>query len=181
MRPSYRTAACVLTLLLLGVPDSLPGHDPSRHGFKLVTFARPFTPPDFSLMDLSGKRAGLAEFRGQYVLLNFWATWCPPCLEEMPSLDVLYQRYRHRGFAVLAVSSDQEGARVVQGFIEKLGVSFPSLLDPDGRVSSAYGAKNLPLSFLLDRQGNVIAAAQGARDWASPEALSTLEEIIAPP
>ncbi len=181
MRPSYRATACALTVLLLGVPDSLPAHDPSRHGFKLVTFARPFTPPDFSLMDLSGKRAELAEFRGQYVLLNFWATWCPPCVEEMPSMDVLYQRYRHRGFVVVAISSDVEGAPVVRGFIEKLGVSFPILLDSEQRVSNAYGAKNLPVSFLLDRQGNIIAAAQGARDWASPEALSTLEEIIAPP
>lgn len=181
MRPSYRATACALTVLLLGVPDSLPAHDPSRHGFKLVTFARPFTPPDFSLMDLSGKRAELAEFRGQYVLLNFWATWCPPCVEEMPSMDVLYQRYRHRGFVVVGISSDEEGAPVVRGFIEKLGVSFPILLDSEQRVSNAYGAKNLPISFLLDRQGNIIAAAQGARDWASPEALSTLEEIIAPP
>ena len=181
MRPSYRATACAITVLLLGVPDSLPAHDPSRHGFKLVTFARPFTPPDFSLMDLSGKRAELAEFRGQYVLLNFWATWCPPCVKEMPSMDVLYQRYRDRGFAVVAISSDKEGAQLVRSFTEKLGVSFRILLDPDGRISEAYGAKNLPVSFLLDRQGNVIAAAQGAREWDSPEALSALEEIIAPP
>ncbi len=101
--------------------------------------------------------------------------------QEMPSMDVLYQRYRDRGFAVVAISSDKEGAQLVRSFTEKLGVSFRILLDPNGRISEAYGAKNLPVSFLLDRQGNVIAAAQGARDWASPAALSTLEEIIAPP
>jgi len=165
-------------VLFMGVPLPLHAHDPALHGFKLVSFARPFTPPDFSLVDLSGKRVALTEFRGQFVLLNFWATWCPPCLEEMPSMDLLYQRLRDRGFVVIAISSDKEGAPVVGSFVDKLGTSFPILLDPDGQVSRAYGAKNLPVSFLLDRDGRVIAAAQGARDWASTQALSVLEELV---
>ena len=93
-------------------------------------------------------------------------------------MEVLYQEYRERGLTILAVSSDKEGASLVSGFIDRLGVSFPVLLDPEGKVATAYGARNLPVSFLLDPQGQVIAAAEGARDWASPEAQSTIGELL---
>lgn len=179
MRSRYLTVALVLFLSV--APRVVPAHDPALHGFKLVTFARPFPAPGFTVEDLSGARTELAGYRGKYVLLNFWATWCPPCLDEMPSMEVLHQRFKDRGFVVVAISSDKEGASIVQGFIDKLDVSFPILLDPDGRVARAYGAKNLPVSFLLDRQGQVIAAAQGARDWASKEALTTVNELVVGP
>ena len=84
------------------------------------------------------------------------------------------------GFVVVAISSDVEGRSIVQPFIESLGVTFPVLLDPDGQVSAAYGAKSLPVSFLLDRDVRVVAAAQGAREWFSEAALSTLDEMILP-
>ena len=93
-------------------------------------------------------------------------------------MDALYTQFRVRGFEVVAISSDKEGAEIVQGFVDKLGVEFKILLDPDGSVSASYGAKNLPVSFLLNRQGKVIAAAQGSRDWASTEAQSVMDEII---
>lgn len=95
-------------------------------------------------------------------------------------MEVIFERYRERGFVILAVSSDSEGVDVVGDFVAQLGVSFPIVLDSDRRVSDLYGARNLPVSFLLDRDGHVVAAAQGARDWASDAARSTLDEIIEP-
>ena len=166
------------SLALVTAPLNLQAHAPELHGFELVTFAKPAPAPDFVLDALGGGTRSLADYRGRYVLLNFWATWCPPCLEEMPSMDVLEKRYRDRGFAVVAISTDKEGADIVQGFVDKLGVGFEILLDPDQRVAGQYAATNLPVSFLLNREGLVIAAAIGARDWQSEESLSYLDENI---
>ena len=146
---------------------------------RLVQFERPVQAPGFVLDSLSGTRLGLAEYRGRVVLLNFWATWCPPCLEEMPSMEALYQRLRQRGMVVLAVSSDEGPPDSVRRFTERLGVTFPVLLDRDGAVSASYGARNLPASFVLDRGGRVIAAALGARDRGSADAMARFEALLA--
>ena len=180
MRVSKTLFFLPFVIVLTGVASGGFAHDPLEHGFKLVTFEPPSIPPDFRLVDLNGEPAELGNYRNQYVLLNFWATWCPPCVAEMPALEQLFQRYRERGFVVVAVSSDVEGRSIVQPFIENLGVTFPVLLDPDGKVSATYGAKSLPVSFLLDRNGRVVAAAEGAREWYSESAIEALDEIILP-
>ncbi len=180
MRAGKSLLFLILTMILAGLPATGLTHGPLLHGFKLVTFEPSPAAPDFQLVDLNGEPAELNNYRDQYVLLNFWATWCPPCVAEMPALEQLYQHYRDRGFVVVAISSDVEGRSIVQPFIESLGVTFPVLLDPDGQVSAAYGAKSLPVSFLLDRDVRVVAAAQGAREWFSEAALSALDEIILP-
>ena len=160
--------------------STLQAHDPALHGFKMSTFDPPFAAPEFDLAVLDGESASLDTYKGQFVLLNFWATWCPPCLEEMPHMETAYQHFKDRGFAVVAISSDEEGESTVAPFIEKLGVTFPILLDTDKAVSTVYGAKNLPLSFILNRNGEVIAGAVGERNWASEEAISVLDEMITP-
>ena len=180
MRTSALIFVVLLAIALGGVALKGTAHSPALHGFKLVTFDKPFTAPVFQLPDLAGESRHLSDYRGQYVLLNFWATWCAPCLAEMPAMEQLYQHYRNRGFVVLAVSSDTEGRSIVQPFTEKLGVTFPVLLDPDTKISITYGARNLPISFLLDREGRVVAAVGGAREWFSEAALSVLDEIIVP-
>ena len=176
-----RKIALAVLMVALVVGGRAAAHDPPQHGFQMVAFTPPMPAPAFELSRLSGGTAGLGDFRGSYVLLNFWATWCPPCVREMPSMDALYTRLMDQGLVVVAVSSDQEGAAIVQDFVDRLGVSFPILLDSDGAVSASYGARNLPTSLLLDRQGRVIAAAQGARDWGSDEAVSYVEELLAAP
>lgn len=153
-------------------------HDPSLHGFSMTTFDPPFPSPEFELPALEDGTKTLADYKGSYVMLNFWATWCPPCLEEMPSMETVYHRYKEKGFTVVAISSDEGGKEDVLPFIEKLGVTFPILLDSDKAVSSVFGAHNLPLTFILDRDGNVIAGTEGARDWESEESLSVLDEMI---
>lgn len=169
------------TLLLIVLSFSVRAHDPALHGFKLTSFDPPFPAPDFVLTTLDDQKSSLKDYQGQYVLLNFWATWCPPCLEEMPSMETVYQRYQDKGFTVVAISSDEGGKADISPFIEKLGVTFPILIDADKTVSKVYGAVNLPLSFLLNREGHVIAGSEGARDWASPEAISVLDELLATP
>ena len=169
--------ALAFSLLLT---SSTRAHDPALHGFQMSTFDPPFPAPDFDLEVLTGDTANLETYKGEYVLLNFWATWCPPCLEERPYIEEAFQKYQDRGFTVVAISSDEEGESAVTPFIEKLGVTFPVLLDPDKAVSSVYGAHNLPMTFILNREGEVVAGAVGERDWSSEEALSVLDEIITP-
>ncbi len=96
-------------------------------------------------------------------------------------METVYQKYKEKGFTILAISSDEGGKSDVQPFIDKLGVSFPILIDANKAVSKEYGAINLPLSFLLDREGRVIAGSEGARDWASEAAISVLDELIESP
>ena len=179
MRPPSALPAWILTLLLAaGAGHAL---EPSRHGFDMVPFEPPFPAPAFDARTLAGETATLERFRGRHVLLNFWATWCPPCLEEMPSMEALYRDFRDRGLVVVAISSDREGAAVVRPFIDRLGVSFPILLDPQRTVASRYGAGSLPMTFLLDPRGRVLAAARGERDWNSPQARSVIDELLPRP
>ena len=172
----HTVAACAL--ILTSVTHA---HDPALHGFQMSTFDPPFPAPDFDLAVLDGdKPASLETYKGEFVLLNFWATWCPPCLEEMPYIETAYNKFKDRGFTVVAISSDEEGESAVAPFIEKLGLTFPVLLDTDKAVSSEYGAHNLPMTFILNREGEVIAGAVGERNWSGEEALSVLDEIITP-
>jgi len=156
-------------------------HDASLHGFKLTNFDPPFPAPAFELPGLEGEQLTLEDYKGKFVLLNFWATWCPPCLEEMPSMETIHQLYKDKDFTVVAISSDEGGKTDIDPFIEKLGVTFPILMDADKAVSSVYGAINLPLSFILNPEGMVIAGSEGARDWSSEEAKSVLEEMFESP
>lgn len=153
-------------------------HGPRQHSLKLVRFQPPVPVPGFTLESPEGKPVRLADFRGRFVLLNFWATWCPPCVKEMPSMQRLSDHFKDRPFVVLGISLDVEGASKVRPFIKRLGVTFPIALDPTSRVSEKYGARELPATFLIDPMGRVIMAAKGERDWFSPEIVGYLEEVV---
>jgi peroxiredoxin len=111
-----------------------------------------FAAPDFTLETLEGETVSLAELRGQAILVNFWATWCPPCRAEMPAIQQVYDKYRDRGFTVLAVDL-QESPAAVSAFAQELGLTFPILIDPDGGVFMRYRVTSLPTTFFLDRAG----------------------------
>ncbi|MGH8059833.1 MAG: TlpA disulfide reductase family protein [Candidatus Entotheonellia bacterium] len=143
--------------------------------------SRTVVAPDFALPDLAGNLQHLSDFRGTVVLLNFWATWCPPCRAEMPSMETLYQAYKHQGFVILAVSSDVQGAAVVQAFMEGYHLSFPALLDTAGRVNGLYGVRSIPTSYLLDRRGRVVSREIGARNWAKAEARALVASLLNEP
>ena len=111
-----------------------------------------FPAPDFSLSNLDGQSSRLAEWRGQPLVLNFWATWCPPCRAEMPALQAAAQAYRRQGVHVLGINQAEEPAQVV-GFLQTLGLDFSVLLDRDAAVSQLYRVRSLPTTFFVDREG----------------------------
>jgi peroxiredoxin len=110
---------------------------------------------EFALKDLSGKTWTFSELRGKVVLVNFWATWCPPCRKEMPDLEAIYRRFESKGFVVLGIS-DEESAKV-EPFIRERKVSFPVLLDPGRKVNEMFVVEGIPKSFVYDREGKLVA------------------------
>ena len=134
--------------------------------------------PDFRLPTLDGRPVRLSDYRGQVVLLNFWATWCGPCRVEMPAMERLYREFRPEGFLVLAVSTDIEGAAVTGPYREALGLSFPIAHDPTRDVMSLYGVRALPVTFLVSREGVITHQILGARAWDTPEARNGIRTLL---
>lgn len=120
--------------------------------------------PDFALEDLSGKRVSLKDLRGKVVFLNFWATWCVPCRQEMPTMEKLHRELKDQGLEVVAVNI-KEGKKEVRKFFDELGLTFTALLDRDGKVSEEYGAWSIPLSYFISRKGEFIGKVIGYRKW----------------
>jgi len=137
-----------------------------------------FAAPDFALPDLNGNIYRLSDLRGKVVFLNLWATWCPPCRDEMPAMEALYRRLKQRDFIVLAVSQDQDGAAVVAPFVKQYGLTFPVLLDPQAHASSRYGVTGYPETFVIDRDGNVIQHEIGPADWDSDQMIAYFEQLL---
>jgi peroxiredoxin len=133
---------------------------------------------EFTLPDLNGTPRQLSDFRGKVVLLNFFATWCPPCRDEMPSLDQLFQTYRNRDFVVLAVAGDTKGQEVVEPFVEKYELTFPVVLDAEGAVADQYQVRGIPAIFLFDQQGKVAGTTVGGADWNSEAAHALIERLL---
>jgi peroxiredoxin len=134
--------------------------------------------PDFAVPGLRGSRVQLRDFKGQVVVLNFWATWCLPCREEMPAMERLYRRFKAKGFTILALSIDARGEDVVGPFVKSFGLTFPVGLDPKMTVAGEYRMTGLPTSILIDRGGAIVAVAVGARDWDSPAAHRVIEKLL---
>jgi thiol-disulfide isomerase/thioredoxin len=141
-----------------------------------------FPAPPFSLADGKGGLRALDDFRGKVVFLNFWASWCAPCREEMPDMARLAMSLApHRDFAMLAVSVDDGWDPIRAYFGEAFGSVPPPfivLLDQSGKVSEAYGTHQYPESYVIDRQGKVIAKFEGPRDWGDPAAKRYLEKLL---
>jgi thiol-disulfide isomerase/thioredoxin len=134
-------------------------------------------PPPLELADLGGRTHRLADYRGKVVLVNFWATWCGPCREEMPSRERLRQALEGRPFVVLAVNV-AEGGRVAGDYMKTLPHGFTVLLDRDGSVTKAWGARILPATYVLGPEGEVRFRHVGAIDWASPEAQQRIAALM---
>ena len=113
-----------------------------------------FMAPDFSLQTLDGKTITLSELRGRPLIVNIWATWCPPCQAEMPAFERVYNQYKDDGFLILAVNlTNQDNPENVSAFVEKFGLTFPILLDTDGKVASIYQSNALPTSYFINENG----------------------------
>ncbi len=133
---------------------------------------------DFTLPDLDGKSVRLSDLRGRVVLINFWATWCPPCRAEMPSMNDLYKDYRDKGLEILAISIDVDGRRVVAPFVEKYGLLFPVLLDPRNEVGSRVRVRGIPSTFLLDKRGRIAGLEIGAKNWNRRSSRRMLDSLL---
>lgn len=130
--------------------------------------------PDVTFTNLEGKPASFADFRGKPALVNLWATWCQPCLREMPSLERL-QRKLAGGLVVVAISQDRGGEKTVAPFMAKLGLDDVGIyLDPKSDVGKAFGVRGLPTSIILDAQGHAVWRVEGAVEWDSEEVLAVL-------
>jgi peroxiredoxin len=136
--------------------------------------------PEYEAVDLGGDSVSFADYRGQVVLVNVWATWCGPCRVEMPSIQALYDRFRDRGFTVLAVSVDvgPNHQRKVAEFLEEEGLELPVLLDPEGRIMRTLRTVGVPETFVLDREGRIAKRLIGATNWDSEANRALIEQLL---
>ncbi len=137
-----------------------------------------FIAPKFTLRNLKGNLDSLDNYKGQVVILNFWATWCAPCLVEMPSFEVLYRRYRSQGLTVLAISIDKGNESKVRKFVEERGLSFPVLLDEKGEAERLYPSVTIPFTYVIGQQGRIVRRVDGAKNWQSKETFEAVEFLL---
>jgi peroxiredoxin len=170
------TVIAALGLFLLGETVEAREHLLEAMG---MTKVPPKAAPDFTLPTADGQQVALQQFRGKVVFLNFWATWCIPCREEMPALERLHQTYQAQDLAIISIDL-KESADQVKAFFDKHGLSFPALLDQNGSVFRDYLVAGMPTTYLIGRDGTLLARGIGGRDWARAEALQLIQELIKP-
>jgi len=146
---------------------------------ELTRLSTPIEAPAFQLEDMDGKKYSLESYRGKVVILNFWATWCPPCRREIPSMEALHQAFKDEAFAILAIN-EWETEDHVFAFMGQLPVEpgFPILFDLDSEVAQSFGVKGLPTTLLLDAQGKIVYRAVGGRDFDHPEVKKIIRELL---
>lgn len=175
--------AAIGIIVYLQVHPTIFGHPQAEN----VNFSEPQEAPiaagkmaaNFTLTDLKGQKISLSSLRGKVVFLNIWATWCPPCREEMPSIEALYKEFRNnKHFVILAVSQDVNGRVAVAPFVKEHALTFPVLLDPTNEVGEAYGVTGIPETFIIDQQGRIVAHHLGPYNWASHDIREALEDLI---
>ncbi len=171
----------VLTALLLTPPFATPAPPPDPLSTLLVqSFPEPIPAPALSLNGADGRPLRLEDFRGRVVLLNFWATWCVPCRQEMPAMERLYRKYSEQGLAVVAVNFRESEAKI-QAFVNELPLTVPVGMDPEGAAAQAFGVRGLPVTYLLARDGRILWKALGSRDWDSLAGQAYFEKILQAP
>ena len=149
---------------------------------ELTRIDPPVAAPDFTLVDLDEQTHKLSDYRGKVVMLNFWATWCPPCRREIPSMESIYQDLGKSGFVVLAVN-EYEDSEHVFAYMGQLSVlpNFPVLMDTESTVAQDYKVKGLPTTVLIDKQGRIVYRAVGGRDFDHEEVRKIVRELLAAP
>jgi thiol-disulfide isomerase/thioredoxin len=164
-------------LLRLGAAAGWTGQAEPPEGLALQRFIEPVLAPTVPLTTLAGQSLALDQFRGRVVFLNFWATWCVPCRQEMPALERLHQAYRDRGLVILTVNF-KESESQVRAFVQELGLDMAVALDRDGAASRRFRVHGLPVSLLIDPEGYILWKAIGAREWDTPEMRTYLDRVV---
>ena len=161
---------------------SLPARQAGAQAPRRLVEGEPRPAPAFSFTDAEGKEHGAADFAGQGLVVNLWATWCPPCVAEMPALDRAQAALAEEGVRVLALSSDREGRAKVEPFYRERGIRHLGLwLDPRGAAQRALGARGLPTTVVIDRKGRERARLEGPAEWDKPEMLAAIRRLVGPP
>jgi peroxiredoxin len=133
--------------------------------------------PDFTVVTDNGQTVTRSSFGGKLLVLNFWATWCPPCIEELPSLDAFQLRLRSKGVVVLGISVDKN-EQTYKTFLERARVSFLTARDPEANISSSYGTYKYPETYVIDQQGRVVEKFIGPENWLKPEVIQRIERLL---
>ncbi|MDR2842094.1 MAG: TlpA family protein disulfide reductase [Spirochaetaceae bacterium] len=134
-------------------------------------------PKDFTLKLVDGKTVTLSALKGKIVFLNFWATWCPPCRAEMPSMEILYQHFKDKGLEFVVVDLRESKEEVEKYFTENK-LTFPSALDSTGSVSNDYNVRAIPTTYIIDRDGQIVVSSVGARNWNTPAMIKAFEALL---
>lgn len=167
-----RRASALALVLLLSIAHALAWAQAELRPWT----GAPAAPP-IELNTLNGEPLALADLRGKVVVVNFWATWCEPCVEEMPSMQRLRDKLRGEPFEILAVNY-QEGAPRIRAFLQKVSVGFPIVRDTDGSVARAWNARVFPSSYVIGADGRIRYALVGSIDWSAPTVEKTLRELM---
>lgn len=167
-----------IAFLLVSLPLSADWQQPEL-SHNLTAVKRVIPASDFELSDMDEEKVKLSRYRGKVILLNFWATWCPPCIREMPSMEKLHQQVDAEAFKVLAVNQ-MEDADQVFAFTGQLDVdpTFKILFDTTSEVSQAYAVRGLPTTYLIDKKGNIRYRAVGGREFNHPEVVKIINQLI---
>jgi len=168
-------AAITLSLLL---PVAAIGQQQEvLRNLRLAPVDHPGPAPRFFSMTPEGKKMGIDDLKGKLVVLNFWATWCPPCRLEMPSMEKLYQEFKGEGLEVVAINF-MESEKPIKSFLKENGFTFPVLLDKKGEIARKYGVHGLPVTYLIARNGNLLARSMGYKDWYKPETRELISTLL---
>jgi thiol-disulfide isomerase/thioredoxin len=167
-------AASALVLMRTREPSEAPARE-SEETAELEVGSRL---PDFELSRFGGGQTTLSKAGGKLTLINVWASWCPPCLVEMPSIVKLRQKYRDRGFEVVAITMDEKPDRDVPPMLRKLKIDFPVYTDLDGKIAELFGIDSIPLTIIVDANRNVLLVDTGERDWNDPKLHEQIERWL---
>lgn len=164
---------CALTLTAFGCSK-----DTSKTSGPAAVPVEKSQAPEISVISLDNQQTTLASFKGKVVLLNFWATWCPPCREEIPSMMKLNRLMAGKPFQMVCVSVDEGGKKAIEDFFKNSGFSLPAYTDPNGQTAKTYGITGVPESFLIDKNGVIVKKVIGGMDWNSPEVVNFIEGLM---
>ncbi|MBF0444280.1 MAG: TlpA family protein disulfide reductase [Magnetococcales bacterium] len=167
---NIKTTIVAILLCFTFVSQAIPG--PILHPISKAKKA-----PDLLLKDLEGKTHNISDYHGKVVLVNFWATWCPPCRDEMPSMQRVWDKLKDKGFVILAVDVGEDAENIIP-FIMEHDIEFPILLDKSDKTARAWRVRGMPTSFLVDKQGNIVYQALGGREWDDAKIVEIIQGLI---
>lgn len=174
-------AAIALYVFVVSLQNNIQNNTPPDVDIEPTHTQTGPSAPNFTLQDLNGRMVSLSDYKGKVVLINIWATWCPPCVSETPSIDKLYKMLEDEDFELLAVSIDEGGKKVVEDFMKNKDLSFPVLLDPEGRVARLYRTTGVPESFIVRKDGTIDNKIVGAIDWTTPKVIDYFQKLMQEP